>query len=160
MSTNTHIGISAVVGKGVSSAIGIEFSNVSGTRTELVVSDWTTVDENAPLEGERISLVTPRPTDTALFRWRAVILSDLDAGAGTLVDKVIAFQGNSESEVSSGISRYADGDSPFEGPKWLPGSGHSGCKFVGNPTWIANSGVNGGQIGYAATLKEVGDWQQ
>src|SRR5690625_875381 len=52
------------------------------------------------------------------------------------------------------------GSSPTEGPKWLPGSGNSGCKFVGNPTWIANSGVNGGQIGYAATLKEVGDWQQ
>ncbi|HLS02888.1 MAG TPA: hypothetical protein VK054_13090, partial [Beutenbergiaceae bacterium] len=51
------------------------------------------------------------------------------------------------------------GSSPTEGPKWLPGSGNSGCKFVGNPTWIANSGVNGGQIGYAATLKEVGDWQ-
>ena len=51
------------------------------------------------------------------------------------------------------------GDSPDEGPAWLPGSGNSGCKFVGNPTWIANSGVNGGQIGYAATLKEVGDWQ-
>ncbi|HLS00611.1 MAG TPA: hypothetical protein VK054_01300, partial [Beutenbergiaceae bacterium] len=52
------------------------------------------------------------------------------------------------------------GSSPTEGPKWLPGSGNSGCKFIGNPTWIANSGVNGGQIGYAATLKEVGDWQQ
>lgn len=42
---------------------------------------------------------------------------------------------------------------------WVPGSGNSGCEFVGSPTWIANTGVNGGQIGYAATLKEVGDWQ-
>lgn len=43
---------------------------------------------------------------------------------------------------------------------WSPGLGHSGCAFVGNPTWTATSGVNGGQVGYAATLKEVGDWQQ
>lgn len=43
--------------------------------------------------------------------------------------------------------------------EWSPGLGHSGCRFVGNPTWTANSGVHGGQIGYAATLKEVGDWQ-
>ena len=46
-----------------------------------------------------------------------------------------------------------------DSPAWLPGSGHSGCAFVGNPTWAANSGVNGGQVGYAATLREVGDWQ-
>lgn len=43
---------------------------------------------------------------------------------------------------------------------WMPGSGNSGCRFVGNPTWTANSGVNGGQIGYATTLKEVGDWDK
>lgn len=44
--------------------------------------------------------------------------------------------------------------------EWLPGSGHSGCRFVGNPTWTANSGTFGGQIGYAATLREVGDWER
>ncbi|HLS01353.1 MAG TPA: hypothetical protein VK054_05130, partial [Beutenbergiaceae bacterium] len=49
------------------------------------------------------------------------------------------------------------GNTPDEGPLWLTGTGNSGCKIVGNPTWVANSGVNGGQIGYAATLKEVGD---
>ena len=49
-------------------------------------------------------------------------------------------------------------DAPADVLNWVPGMGHSGCSFVGNPTWVANSGVNGGQIGYAATLKEVGDW--
>lgn len=47
-------------------------------------------------------------------------------------------------------------DAPID--MWTPGLGHSGCRFVGEPTWVANSGVGGGQIGYAATLKEVGDW--
>lgn len=56
---------------------------------------------------------------------------------------------------------YKTGEQPpaefFEGP-WTPGLGHSGCRFVGNPTYVANTGVNGGQIGFAATFKEVGDW--
>lgn len=52
------------------------------------------------------------------------------------------------------------GNTPGITPEWSPGLGHSGCAFVGNPTWTATSGVNGGQVGYAATLKEVGDWQQ
>lgn len=43
---------------------------------------------------------------------------------------------------------------------WFGGQGHSGCRFVGNPTYINNTSVNGGQIGYAATLKEVGSWIQ
>lgn len=45
----------------------------------------------------------------------------------------------------------------LSGP-WTPGLGHSGCRFVGNPTYVANNGINGGRIGYAATFKEVGDW--
>lgn len=44
--------------------------------------------------------------------------------------------------------------------QWYPGLGNSGCQFVGNPTWVANNAVDGGQIAYAATLKEVGDWLQ
>lgn len=43
--------------------------------------------------------------------------------------------------------------------EWLGGQGNSGCRFVGSPTYIENTGVNGGQISYAASFKEVGDWQ-
>lgn len=53
-------------------------------------------------------------------------------------------------------ARVTVGNTPPQG--WSPGLGHSGCRFVGNPSWTATSGVQGGQIGYAATLREVGDW--
>lgn len=56
---------------------------------------------------------------------------------------------------------YPTGSTPpasFTSGPWIGGMGHSGCRFVGNPTWIANSGYQGGRIGYAATFKEVGDW--
>ena len=46
----------------------------------------------------------------------------------------------------------------FKGP-WEPGMGHSGCRFIGKPTYIANTGVNGGQVSFAASFREVGMWQ-
>lgn len=46
----------------------------------------------------------------------------------------------------------------FNGP-WQSGMGHSGCRFIGKPTYIANTGVNGGQVSYAASFIEVGSWQ-
>lgn len=41
---------------------------------------------------------------------------------------------------------------------WVGGQGHTGCRFVGKPTYIENTGVNGGQVGFAATFREVGHW--
>ena len=45
----------------------------------------------------------------------------------------------------------------YKGP-WQSGMGHSGCRFIGKPTYIANTGVNGGQVSYAASFREVGMW--
>lgn len=41
---------------------------------------------------------------------------------------------------------------------WLGGQGHSGCRFMQPPTYITNSAVSGGRIGFAATFIEVGSW--
>lgn len=41
---------------------------------------------------------------------------------------------------------------------WLGGMGHSGVRFQGTPTFVNNTGVNGGQVGFAATFVEVGSW--
>ena len=41
---------------------------------------------------------------------------------------------------------------------WIGGQGNSGCRFSGVPTYVEYTGVNGGQVGYAATFKEVGTW--
>lgn len=44
-----------------------------------------------------------------------------------------------------------------EGP-WIGGQGHSGVRFIGKPTYINNTGVEGGQVGFAASFREVGFW--
>lgn len=43
---------------------------------------------------------------------------------------------------------------------WHSGMGHSGCRFVGAPTYMPTNGVAGGMASYAVTLREVGDWIQ
>ena len=42
--------------------------------------------------------------------------------------------------------------------KWMGGMGNSGCRFVGTPTFINNTGLFGGTVGYSATFAEVGSW--
>lgn len=42
---------------------------------------------------------------------------------------------------------------------WYGGQGHSGCQFTRPPTYVEYNGRNGGQVGYAATFREVGDGQ-
>lgn len=46
---------------------------------------------------------------------------------------------------------------PSQGP-WIGGQGHSGCRFSGTPTYVSNSPIEGGRIGFAASFIEVGSW--
>jgi hypothetical protein len=46
---------------------------------------------------------------------------------------------------------------PSQGP-WIGGQGHSGCRFSGVPTYVINSPIEGGRIGFAASFIEVGSW--
>lgn len=41
---------------------------------------------------------------------------------------------------------------------WIGGQGHSGCRFSGTPSYVTNSPIDGGRVGFAATFKEVGSW--
>lgn len=41
---------------------------------------------------------------------------------------------------------------------WVGGMGNSGVKFNGTPTMVHNTGVNGGQVGFAASFIETGAW--
>lgn len=41
---------------------------------------------------------------------------------------------------------------------WVGGQGNSGCRFVTHPTYVENTGVGGGQVSFAASFREVGDW--
>jgi len=56
---------------------------------------------------------------------------------------------------------YRTGDTPpstFTAGPWSGGMGNSGCRFEGEPTFVPNSGMDGGQIGFAASFREVGSW--
>lgn len=41
---------------------------------------------------------------------------------------------------------------------WIGGQGHSGCRFLGTPSYVTNSPVEGGRVGFAASFAEVGSW--
>lgn len=43
--------------------------------------------------------------------------------------------------------------------EWSGGQGHSGVDFDGPPTYVEYNGVDGGQVGVAATFREVGSWR-
>lgn len=64
--------------------------------------------------------------------------------------------------VPYGSGPYGGGGGPLYrqaalGP-WVGGMGHSGCRFVGKPTFTTYTSRYGGQVGFAASLTEVGDW--
>ena len=42
---------------------------------------------------------------------------------------------------------------------WIGGQGHSGTVFQGAPSYVTNSPIEGGRVGFAATFKEVGSWE-
>lgn len=68
----------------------------------------------------------------------------------------IANPGAASTITLAGLVARIDG--PAEGP-WVPGEGHSGCKFDGKPTLVNYGGMFGGQVGVAATLIETGAWE-
>lgn len=47
----------------------------------------------------------------------------------------------------------------IEAGPWFSGEGHSGCRFLGKPTLVNYTGVDGGQVGLGATLVETGAWE-
>lgn len=56
------------------------------------------------------------------------------------------------------VGRLAKTGSPAPKGKWVGGGGHSGVRFSTSPTHVAYNSVNGGQVGYAASFREVGSW--
>lgn len=82
-------------------------------------------------------------------------------GAGVRVWVGKGEGGSASITLSAMIARLFESDktppTDFSRGPWTSGLGHSGCRFVGNPTYVAHTGIKGGRIGYAATLKEVGE---
>ena len=119
-------------------------------------SSWTTVNAKAPNQaGEHhITLVQPNRSGALL------IYNGARLGGGDVwfyCPTVVNGEHPDLGPFHGSMPPEAPGSAPLT--EWLGGQGNSGCRFVGSPTYIENTGVNGGQISYAASFKEVGDWQ-
>ena len=61
--------------------------------------------------------------------------------------------------VAAMIGKLAESGKPVNvSGGWIGGQGHSGCRFSGTPSYVTNSPIEGGRVGFAATFKEVGSW--
>lgn len=60
-------------------------------------------------------------------------------------------------EGTYGVSLDARFRKAQRGP-WVGGMGHSGARFMGPPSFTTNTLLNGGQVGFAASFREVGSW--
>lgn len=123
-------------------------------------------------------LVTAKPSSTLYFtlyysgtfsgggvKVGGVSLAGGSTVQGTIKSTSLTFSSGTlgliEIEVSgSGYTIWGMKMSHAPFTEWSGGMGHSGVQFVGEPSYMALSGVNGGQIGYAASFKETGSWLQ
>lgn len=73
-----------------------------------------------------------------------------------------SWAGPSNASPSTFETRVKSGSSSIQnrltaGP-WIGGQGHSGCRFLGTPSYVSNGPVEGGRVGFAASFVEVGSW--
>lgn len=110
-----------------------------------------------------IAAMTARLVPSSVVEVVTDVVAWIDNGDGTwTAPDESSFDGEwtSEAPVDNGDGTWTVSIIPggyVAGP-WIGGMGHSGTKFAGTPTYIANGPHNGGQIGFAATFKEVGSW--
>jgi len=67
------------------------------------------------------------------------------------------WDGATDNSTSTAYSTSTELINVRKGP-WIGGQGHSGCRFIGKPTYSPLSPINGGQVGFSASFKEVGSW--
>lgn len=115
-------------------------------RTQSVSGGLGSITELSPLLPDSTTLVNATETSANLGVWVWVGRNANSAGSVTLT------------AMTARITEDAR-PNPFigEGP-WIGGQGHSGCRFIGKPTEVKNTGVGGGQVGFAASFREVGSW--
>lgn len=84
-----------------------------------------------------------------------------DGNSGTIVINGRSYRtqwdGTPGNSTSSAWTMTPEFDRLKEGT-WIGGQGHSGCRFIGKPTYVNNTGVDGGQVSFAASFREVGLW--
>lgn len=125
-----------VAGSGATSQSGLL---VTGSTSEHQIGDFVDIDLHA---------LVPVPSVDQPYTGQAF------SGATTSGDGVVySWDGAPEASTSTMLSMGAIANGP-----WYAGEGHSGCRFDGRPTLVNYNGIGGGQVGLAASFKEVGSW--
>ena len=100
-------------------------------------------------------ITPPIPTTSA----NVTSVSGVAGANGGLVIILPAIASGESITVAAMNARiFAPGEAVDHSGPWYAGQGHSGCRFVGNPTLVNYNGVDGGQVGLSCTLTEVGAW--
>lgn len=115
-------------------------------RTQATNGALGAIQTLTPLTTTTASLVSSTENSSNAGVW--VWVGKTASGAGTVTLTAMTARLTQDSRPNPGI-----GDGP-----WIGGQGHSGCRFIGRPTYIENTGISGGQVGFAASFREVGSW--
>ena len=84
------------------------------------------------------TVITKQPGTTGVYLW---------------IGKLTAV--NSSITINALHARLSPVGKPPGGPQqWVGGQGNEGVRFAGPPTYINHTGVNGGQVSFAATFVE------
>ena len=104
----------------------------------------STYERVEPLSGGDLfnTVVTKQPGSMGIRVW----LGKTASGVATLT-------------LTAMMARLVEIGSDIRGPEsWVQGQGHSGVRFIGNPTLSNQTGTDGGQVSFAASFREVGSW--
>lgn len=104
---------------------------------------WGDAVTITPQDNSSVSLVTESFTDVRGIR--------LWVGRSSSANSTLTLAGMIAKIVETGKPVDVSGG-------WIGGQGHSGCRFSGTPSYVTNSPIEGGRVGFAATFKEVGSW--
>lgn len=124
----------------------------------------------APVGAVRMQIVLRSNTAVVgdIYKWDAIMQSSSNVpyidGSMVAPDEYTQYRwlgtvGNSASvkEVRTQIGNPAKQAKLVAGP-WIGGQGHSGCRFAGTPSYVTNSPIEGGRVGFAASFIETGSW--
>lgn len=96
------------------------------------------------------------PAGTSLF---SAVITPAPGEVGVRIWVGKTASGAASATLTALHARLVKVGSTLSGPNyWVGGQGHSGCRFSGKPTYMNHTGVDGGQVSYAATFREVGSW--
>jgi len=109
--------------------------NVKLTEKDNSDLDVVTDQFEGDIKGVRLWVAREDGTDSSLT---------IAAMCGRLIETVDLANPAKEAKLVSG--------------PWIGGQGHSGCRFSGTPSYVTNSPVQGGRVGFAASFVEVGSW--